>query len=84
MPDPDSPLYTLANLLVDLLKDIAHEDVSTPIQDLNPDSQVPGADVEVIAKEESPLHDYSQSLEPCQPLQPTLEQLTSELTLSKK
>ena len=50
MPDPDSPLYALANLLVDLLKDISHEDASTPIQDLNSKSQDLGVDVEVLTK----------------------------------
>ena len=46
MPDPDSSLYTLANLSIDLLNDIAHDDVSTPVQDLKPDSQVSDVDVE--------------------------------------
>ena len=50
MPDPDSSLYTLANLSVDLLNDIAHEGISTPVQDLNPDSQILDADVEVLTK----------------------------------
>ena len=36
--DPDSSLYTLANLSVDLPNDAAHEDISTPVQNLNPDS----------------------------------------------
>ena len=38
IPDPDSPLYALAIFSVYLLKDIAHEYVYTPFQDLNPDS----------------------------------------------
>ena len=84
MPDPYSPLYVLANLSVDLLKGIAHEDVSTPVQDLNPDNQVPGADVEVPTKEKSLLRCCNQSAEPCQPLQPIVEQLTFELTQSTK
>ena len=82
MLDPDSPLYALANLSVDLLKDIAHEDVSTPVQDLNPDSQVLDADIEMLTKEENPPRDCNQSPKPCQPLQPIVEQLTSELTQS--
>ena len=82
MPDPDSSLYMLANLSVDLLNDIAHESISTPVQDLNPDNQVLGVDVEVMTKEEIPLRDYNQSPEPCQPWQPKVEQLTFELTQS--
>ena len=73
MPDPDSSLYALANLLVDLLNDIAHEVISTPIHYLNPDGQVLDVDVEVPTKEENPLWDCNQSLEPCQPPQPTVE-----------
>ena len=84
MPDPDSYLYVLANLSVNLLNAIAHECISTPVQDLNPDSQVPNADVELSSKEENPLRDYNQSLEPCQPPQPIVEQLTFELTQSTK
>ena len=80
MLDPDLSLYALDNLLVDLLNDIAHEGISTPIQDLNPDSQVPNVDVKVLTKEENPPRDCNQSPEPCQPPQPTIEQLTSELT----
>ena len=82
MLGPYSSLYALANLLVDLLNDIAHEGISTPVQYLNPDSQVPDADVEVSTKEENPLRDCNQSPKPCQPPQPTVEQLTSELTQS--
>ena len=61
MPDPDSSLYALANLSVNLLKDIAHEDVSTPVQDLNPDSQVLDVNVEVPSNEENTLWDCNQS-----------------------
>ena len=50
IPDPDSSLYALANLSIDLLNDIAHEGISTPVQYLNPDSQVPDVDVEVRPK----------------------------------
>ena len=67
MPDPYSSLYVLANLSVNLLNDIAHEGISTLVQDLNPDSQVPDVDVEVPTKEENPLWDCNQSPEPCQP-----------------
>ena len=57
MLGPYSSLYALANLSVDLLNDIAHEGISTLVQYLNPDSQVPDADVEVSTKEENPLRD---------------------------
>ena len=57
MLGPYSSLYALANLSVDLLNHIAHEGISTPVQYLNPDSQVPDADVEVSTKEENPLRD---------------------------
>ena len=73
MPNPDSSLYALVNLSVNLLNDIAYEGISTPIQDLNPDSQVPYANVEVLTKEENPLWDCNQSPEPCQPPKPTVE-----------
>ena len=55
MPDPDLSLYVMANLLVNLLNDAAYEGISTPVQDPNPDSQVPDADVEVLTKEENPF-----------------------------
>ena len=84
MPDPDSSLYALANLLVDLLNDIAHEGISTPVQDLNLDCQVLDVDVEVSTKEENPLWDRNQSLEPCQPPHLIIDRLTSELTQSMK
>ena len=51
MPNPYVSLYVLDNLSVDLLNDIAHEDIYTPIQYLNPDSQVPYVYVEVPTKE---------------------------------
>ena len=82
MPNPDSSLYALANLSVDLLNDIVHEGISTPLQDLNPDSKVSNVDFEVPTKEENPLWDRNQSPEPSQPPKLTVEQLTSELTQS--
>ena len=80
MPDRYLSLYVLANLSVDLLNDDAHEGISTPVQDLNPDSPVLDADVEVLTKEENPPWDCNQFPELCQPPQPTIDQLTSKLT----
>ena len=73
MPNPDSSLYALANISVDLLNDITDEGISTPIQDLNPNSQILDADVEVPTKEEKPLWDCNQSPEPCQSPKPIVE-----------
>ena len=70
MPDPDSSLYMLANLLVDLLNEATHEGISTTVQVLNPDIQGLDANVEVSTKEENPPQDCNQSPEPCQPPQP--------------
>ena len=73
MPDPDSPLYTLANLSVDLLNDAAHENISTPIRNVNLDSQVPDSKPKVSTEEEKPFRDCNQSPELCQPKHPTIE-----------
>ena len=55
IPDPYSPLYTLANLSVDLLNDATQEDISTPVRDVNPNNQVLDAKDEELTKEEDPL-----------------------------
>ena len=55
MPDPN--LSLLANLSFDFLNDTVYEGISTPVQNLNPNSQVPNVDVEIPTKEENPAWD---------------------------
>ena len=59
-------------------------DIPTFDQDINPEEPLPIVDLHPPSMEISPPQDSNQSLEPSMPLQPTLDQLTSDLTQSTK
>ena len=78
-PDPKSPLYTLASVSAELLKDVARETVPTPAQGTSLEIQVPSVDLEMPSRELSPHPDPKYLVEPFTPKHPTLDQLTQEL-----
>ena len=58
--------------------------IPASIQDISPQDHLPTVDLDPSSIEMSPPRDFNQSLEPCTPPEPTLYQLTSELTQSIK
>ena len=81
-PVTDSPLFTLASISAELLKDDARETVPTLSQGMSHERQIPYVDFETPSRELSPLPESKQPTKPSTPNQPTLGQLTQELAQS--
>ena len=80
--DPNSPMFTLASVSAELLKEATHEIVPTPAQGMKPKRQISSIDLEIPSRELSPPPDPKQPAEPSTPNQPTIGQLTQELAQS--
>ena len=59
-------------------------EILASVQNITPENPLPTIDLDQPSIEMSPPRDFNQSLEPCTPPQPTLDQLNSELTQSTK
>ena len=66
-PDPDSLLFTLANVSAKLLKDVSHENVPAPSWDMSPEKQVPSVDLEISSDELNVPPETKQPVEPSTP-----------------
>ena len=55
-------------------------EIPTSVQDISPENPLPTIDLDPPSIEMSPPWDFKQSPEPSMPPQPTLDQLTYELT----
>ena len=49
-PVTDSPLFTLASVSAELLKDATHETIPTPTQGMSSERQVPSVDLEIPSR----------------------------------
>ena len=78
-PNPDSPLFALAYVLEELMKEVDRENFPAPTQDMSPDRHIPSFDIDLPSREMSPLQESEQPTEPSTPHQPTINQLTQEL-----
>ena len=76
--DPDSPLFTLASVSAEFIKDASPETVPTPAQGMSPKKQVPSIDLEIPSRELSPHLYPKKPTEPFTPNHPTIGQLTQE------
>ena len=81
-PDPDSPLFALAHVSAELLKDVDRENVPAPTWDMSSDRHIPSVDINPPSREMSPPQESEQPAEPSTPHQPTVDQLTQELAKS--
>ena len=63
-PDLDSPLFTLAHVSAELLKDVDHENVPAPTQDMSPNRHIPSVDIDPPSREMSPPQESEQPIEP--------------------
>ena len=75
----DSPLFTLASVLAESLKDVAHETVPTLAQGMSPEIQIPYVGLETPSRELSPLLESKHPTKPSTPHHPTIDQLIQEL-----
>ena len=82
--DTDSPLFTLASVLNELLKDVAHENVPAPAWNMSPEKQVPYVDLEISSEELDMPPETKQPMDSYTPNQPTVDHLTQELARSTR
>ena len=72
IPNPDSPLFTLASVSAEFIKDASPETVPTPAQGMSPEKQVPSVDLKIPSRELSPHLYPKKPIEPFTPNQPTI------------
>ena len=78
-PDPFSPLFALACISTELMKDVDCENVPAPTWDMSPDRHIPSIDLDLPSREMSPPQESEQPAEPSTPHQLMVDQLNQDL-----